>query len=808
MSSHPLKLSGPEHVEAIARNALKDSYLREGMKGCLPAIHPYPVGLEPRYQPYDLKGILSKEEPIEDDAIPDCPERSPLITEQVWLSEDDEYGWETFEDMCKQLSFAREPIAFEIVGNAKRVSIQFTLSKTDGPPLLTTLHSLFPSARTKRVKATDRLEALASQDGQLLFLDYWPEPPYWRSLTVHDQFGASPLDPIISAMQSIRGETTAIYQVLFQPVSARQDWKRNIENLTDTEYKANYETGLFGHNSAYSQVPSYYLPKVNEKEEAKAHPDKPLFAAIVRIGVMGNGKTLKKHLRNLNQFILNFLYGGRPLHALSGTDYQEAKVSMKDMKAMFRKRATHRRGMILNSGELAGFCHFPSSSLISSDSAVVDGIRGLPPSSELTKDGLLIGHNVYLGEERGVHIPHDMRDRHVYTIGTTGMGKSTLINAMSIEDIAEGRGCCLIDPHGELADEILDHIPRTRIDDVILFDATDSDYIPCFNPFDIGPDDDAGKIADDFVACLAESIMTGGTGPRMIHIFRNAIYALLRTPDTAFADMSTLLSRTDEGQVLRDRVLQHIENPEAVKFWTESFPPMKESTLFPVINKLSNILLNDRIYRILAQRENRIDLRRIVDEGKILIFNISTGYLGSGNTNVLGSFILSLFHKVALSRADTHPKDRKPFYLYIDEFHRFQTDSIESMMFEARKYQLPLTLTHQSLGQLSKETQKAMGNAGTIVSFSVDSDDAGRMSREFRKEVEPKDLVGLGVGDIYARIGKDVVNIKGLPPKKKPRRSYRDEIVARSREKYCVPVSDYSKDRADPTPTKRTFETF
>lgn len=135
-----------------------------------------------------------------------------------------------------------------------------------------------------------------------------------------------------------------------------------------------------------------------------------------------------------------------------------------------------------------------------------------------------------------------------------------------VADIVAGRGCCLIDPHGELAEELLDHIPRSRLKDVIYFDATDSSYVPCFNPFEIKPEDDAGKIADDYVACFAESIMTGGTGPRMIHIFRNAIYALLRTPGTAFADISTLLSRTDEGQVLRDRVLQHIENPEAVKF--------------------------------------------------------------------------------------------------------------------------------------------------------------------------------------------------------------------------------------------------
>lgn len=333
--------------------------------------------------------------------------------------------------------------------------------------------------------------------------------------------------------------------------------------------------------------------------------------------------------------------------------------------------------------------------------------------------------------------------QHVYLIGKTGSGKTTLLRNMIIQHIAAGHGVGLIDPHGDLAEELLNHIPPRRADDLIYFNPRDLDFPIGLNLVRNTPPDDRHLVASGIVSAF-KSIWRDSWGPRLEYILYNAIAALLDCPNTTLLGVNRLLTDTR----YRAWVVRQIQDPFIREFWEleyESYDPrFQREAIAPIQNKLGQFLLNPVIRNILGQVRNRISFPMVMDRGQIFLANLSKGRLGHEKANLLGCLLTTQFQLAAMARANQPEESRRDFYLFIDEFQNFSTDAFASILAEARKYRLCLTLSHQYIDQLSLPVRQAVfGNVGTMISFRVGNTDAEVLQGEFGREFNPQQLVDL-----------------------------------------------------------------
>lgn len=351
------------------------------------------------------------------------------------------------------------------------------------------------------------------------------------------------------------------------------------------------------------------------------------------------------------------------------------------------------------------------------------------------------------------------RDRlhHIYMIGKSGTGKTTLLRNLVLSDIHSGRGCALIDPHGDLVEDLLHFIPRRRLEgrgphETIYFDAGDTAHPVGFNLLGGVPEERRPLLASSVVESF-KSIWGASWGPRTEYLLYNSVAALLDSPGTTLLGIPRLL----DDPAYRRRVAARIADPFVRNFWEREFAGYSESfrreAIAPVQNKIGRLLSNPTLRNILGQPKSRIDLRRVMDEGKVLLVNLSKGRVGSDVSNFLGSLIVAGLGHAAFSRADAPADDRLPFYLHIDEFQNFTTDSFAPLLSEARKFGLSLTVAHQFIDQLAPTARAAIfGNVGTIVCFRIGEHDAEVLAREFHPVFTGEDLSNLQRHQIALRL--------------------------------------------------------
>ena len=389
------------------------------------------------------------------------------------------------------------------------------------------------------------------------------------------------------------------------------------------------------------------------------------------------------------------------------------------------------------------------------------------------------------------------RGGHVYIIGKTGTGKSTLIENMVIADIKAGNGLALIDPHGDLAENILHFVPEERINDVIYFNPGDIEYPIAFNPLETIHPDYHHLVASGLIAVL-KKIWADFWGPRLEHILRNSILTLLEYPGSTLLDIPRLLT----NKALRSKVLLRVTHQQVRAFWFLEFETysvwMRSTAIAPILNKIGQFLTSTPLRNIVGQRQNTFKLRKVMDEGKILIVNLAKGKIGEDNCALLGAMIVTRIQLAAMSRANLPENERKYFYLYVDEVHNFLTESFADILSESRKYGLGLILAHQYIGQLEKVIREAIfGNVGTIISFRVGAKDASYLSREFQSAFSESNLVNLPNYQIYLKLLIDGFTSQAFSagtlamPEKGV--SYKDEIIEASRRKYGKPRSEVEK---------------
>jgi hypothetical protein len=386
-------------------------------------------------------------------------------------------------------------------------------------------------------------------------------------------------------------------------------------------------------------------------------------------------------------------------------------------------------------------------------------------------------------------ISQNDRRQHLYVIGKTGVGKSTLLKTIILSDIAAGRGVGLLDPHGDLAQELLDYIPRSRLGDVVLFDASDLDHPIGFNVLKPVPKEQRPLIASSIVAAF-KNIWHDSWGPRLEYILYACVAALLECKNVTLLSIPRMLTDAD----YLNWVIAQVKDPVVLNYWSGEFAQFDRRQIAEIIsplqNKVGQLLMSPALRNILGQVGTKLDARFMMDKQRIFIANLSKGALGADKSNLLGSFLVSQFERAAMSRADTPEHERQDFNLYIDEFQNFATDSFATILSEARKYRLCLTLSHQYTAQLPDTLRDAVfGNVGNMVSFRINEKDAHTLEREFDGEIKAHEFTALENHHICVKLfvnGRLEAPFKGktLAPDFKLT-GHRTKLVRLSRQKFC-----------------------
>jgi len=387
------------------------------------------------------------------------------------------------------------------------------------------------------------------------------------------------------------------------------------------------------------------------------------------------------------------------------------------------------------------------------------------------------------------------RTRHVYVIGKTGMGKSTLLENMAVQDIQNGEGLAFIDPHGKTADLLLEYVPEERLKDVVYFAPFDTDYPISFNVMeDVGPD--KRHLVSNGLLSAFKKIWVDAWSARMEYILSNVILALLEYPGSTLVGINRMLADKE----YRNKVVANISDPSVKSFWTDEFAKYGERYMqeagAAIQNKVGQFIANPLVRNIIGQPKSSFDFRDVMDGQKIVIVNLSKGRVGEANANLLGSMIITKIYLAALSRADVNETtlSKLPnFYLYVDEFQSFANESFADILSEARKYRLNLTIAHQYIEQMSEEVRAAVfGNVGTMVTFRVGAFDAEVLEKEFAPVFTAEDLVNLGFIQIYLKLMIDGVSSQPfsattMAPIGKPTLSHKEEIIDNSRSNFSRP---------------------
>lgn len=595
---------------------------------------------------------------------------------------------------------------------------------------------------------------------------------YCQPLRIYGKLDPDPLGVAIAAMDHLDKDQWALLQVLFEP--ACQPWSDTLADAVADPYK-----------------PGKLLFDDVSESLLRAKFSSPLFAVAVNL-------ISKTHhvFRQLEGWAEQFSSPPQGFF-VNESDWSEGNLPDYERESLswsVRTRCTYRPGMILNVQELASLVHLPSKSVVSDRLQSVKS-RTRPAAASTAEPGsVVLGDNVHRGERQTARIPAKLRARHCYIAGASGTGKSTLLLNMIAQDIAAGHGVGVLDPHGDLIKAVLQHVPGDRVSDVVLFDPSDEEHPFALNILE-AKESERDRIVSETLMAL-ERYFPASWGPRLERILTFTIHTVLEAiPGATLADVERML--VDES--FRNETAAKTRTPRLRAFWHQQFRFLRGNACDPVLNKLS-VFLNNRVVRnVICQRHSAVDFDSLLNQGQILLANLSTGLLTEKIAGTFGSFLVTKIVNAALRRASIPEENRRPWYLYVDEFQSFMNVSVgfERILSEARKYKLVLAgLANQYVGQLSPTVRQAVfGNVGVMVAFRLGVDDANLAAKEFGY-FTADEILNLGVGQALVRAGTSAMayNIETYRAPVPPPNDSMAAIIEQSRRLYSRPRDEVERE--------------
>ncbi|MEO8649277.1 MAG: type IV secretion system DNA-binding domain-containing protein [Acidobacteriota bacterium] len=634
------------------------------------------------------------------------------------------------------LRISAYPISFEIIGLADIILIQFACREKDVSLLRSNLRAYFSDSKFR--ETSDFLSCnwpqQADRKDYPVVVDFGLSHEFVIPLQSQGGFSIDALIGVVASLSDVKIGEAAVLQVLFH--GTQYDWANSAIHAA---------TDMAG-NSVLSNV-----PKMADCLRQKL--SQPLFSAVFRVGTKSADQKrsweLAKRIGSalVSTFAVTGTAHANELIPLSNDGYNEIRHE-EDLLL----RHTHRSGMILNAEELVPLVRLPSPSVRSDKFEAERATKAAPPltlGSENEKTGsVTLGNNPHEGETRRVSLSDKLRSRHVHVIGTTGSGKSTLLLHLIKQDMERGSGLCVIDPHGDLVDDIVGHIPEYRVKDVILFDPSDAEFPVGFNILHAHSELEKNLLSSDLVAVFRR--MATSWGDVMDSVLANAILAFIESSEVGtLFDLRRFLVEKD----FREVYLRTVSDESVLYFWKHEFPNLASKPQSSILIRLDAFLRNKLIRNIVCQKQTKLDFRQIMDQRKVLLIKLSQGLIGEENAHLLGTLLVSKLYQTALSRQDS--KERPYCWTYLDEFQHFITPSMENILSGVRKYNIGLHLSHQGYRQLQSRSQdvasSVLSNCYTRICFRLGDTDSEKFATGF-SFFDAKALQNLGIGEAIARV--------------------------------------------------------
>jgi hypothetical protein len=698
------------------------------------------------------------------------PEPTPLVRDslvefQASLPAELDIGRESFDQFFRNLALCREPIAFELLGTHKRVLAQFAASAEDASPVRRQLSAHFPDVQFRQLEGALGSAWDASEGDEAFAVELGLEREFMLPLATGK---IDPFVGFVGALAELQPGELGLFQVLWQPV--QHSWAESIvRSVTHSDGKP------FFVNS----------PELAGAAENKV--DRPLYAAVVRI-MARTASTSRLHeiARELASSLRVFANPqGNALIPLQNEDYP-FEEHINDVLC----RQSRRSGMILNSDELTGFVHLPASAVRSSVLLRDSGRTKAAPGIVRHPPGVIIGDNEHNGETVPVFLTADQRVRHTHIIGSNGTGKSSLLLNLIRQDIQKRDGVAVLDPHGDLIDQILGIIPAERINDVVLVDLSDEEFPIGFNILQAQTEPERRLLASDLVAVFRR--LSTSWGDQMDTVLQNAILAFLKSSrGGTLADLRRFL----RDPKFRSEFLLTVRDPEVLTFWQEEFSLLGGGrSIGSILARLQDFFSHEPIRNMVSQQVNNLNFEDIMDSGKIFLAKLSVGLGGEENSYLLGTLLIAKFQQLAMARQAQKIEARRDFWLYIDEFQHFISPSMEKILSGVRKYRLGFTLAHQNLHQLQADAKVAsavMTQPCTRIVLRVGDDDAKKLGDGF-ESFDAKSLTRLEKYHAIVRVEQNDFDFnlalrKPELPDPNRVRQHIDAIIAASRAKYATP---------------------
>ena len=692
----------------------------------------------------------SKDNPEHDDSgvvlllqVPRTNDKKELAAEQMFASL---YGLLTIPTQKLVSPVKRERLSFEIAALSKRIGFYVWVPNYLKSFVEEQIYAQYPTVQISEIP--DYSMAPDKQFMTTLSTELKLVAPEALPIKTFQSFEVDPLAAITATLTQFTEEEEAWIQLVIKPAAG--NWHKKSERyISGIKHGGGNGMNMSGLISVLWAPPEVKdaSNKVAEYDQvrasgAEAKSQKLAFEATVRVVYRGNVPLPQARLQmqsiiaSYKQFNMTYLNG-----------FESKRVSNDPfLLESYRSRTANRRGLLLNIEEMATMYHLPHTNvetpyILWATAQTAEPPANLPIITAAYREDLspvantnFRGHNTMFG------LPRTDRGRHLYIIGQTGVGKSGMLELLTISDIYSPYGFAVIDPHGDYALNVLRRIPSERADDVIYFNPADTEFPIAFNPMEVLDPKLKTHTVSELIGVLKR--MFESWGPRLEYILRYCLLALLDYPNATMLDITRVL--TDKR--FRMEVLKYVEDPVVRSFWTIEFASWNDrfaaEAVAPVLNKVGAFTANPLVRNIIGQAKSSFNIRQIIDQHKILIVNLSQGLVGEDNASLLGSLMVTKIQLAAMSRADIPAEERTPFYLYVDEFQNFATDSFVTILSEARKYGLNLTVANQYIAQMPIEVKDAVfGNVGSIVSFRMSADDSRTMLRYFEPKFTEYDLV-------------------------------------------------------------------